>query len=425
MKTKNAEAKAAGQELTQAKKQMSAVRKEQVKAANKAQDAAFKARKAAVKAQFRAEKLQAKAEALQAKAAKAPKNAELQAKAAAATKLFEEAHEKTLQLRAVAEEARAESYRLSSLAGISIRLRKDSVAKRFWKTRFLFLLFLPALAYYILFKYVPMWGISISFYNYRIFKGIAGSKFIGLYHYKVFFASPMCWMITKNTIILGLQSLFITFPITILFSLMLNEMRSQRYKKITQTISYMPHFLSTVVIVSLITTLTDPATGLINKLIESLGGEAIYFRTQIKWFRPIYLISEIWQGLGWGSIVYLAAISGVDPTLYEAARLDGAGRWRQIWSITLPAIAPTVSTMFILKVGHIMDASMEKVLLLANNSVLYEVAEIISTYTFRVGLQQGKYDFSTAIGLYSSAVNLVLLFGANWVSKKLTDSGIF
>lgn len=425
MKTQNADAKAAGQELAQAKKQMTAVQKEQTKAARKAQDAAFKARKVAVKAQFRAEKLQAKAQALQAKAAKAPKDAALQAKAAAAAKQYEEAHEKALQLRAVAEEARAESYRLSSLAGISIRLRKDSIAKRFWKTRFLFVLFIPALVYYIMFKYVPMWGVRIAFYKYSIFRGFAGSKYVGLYHFKVFFNSPLLWRVTRNTLVLSFQDLLISFPTTILFSLMLNEMRSLKYKKVVQTVSYMPHFLSTVVVVSMITTLCDPTTGLINKLIVACGGDPIYFMTRTDWFRPLYLISGMWQGLGWGSIIYLAAISNVDPTLYEAARLDGAGRWRQMWNITLPAIAPTVSTMFILKIGHIMDASMEKCLLLGDAPILYEVSEVISTYTYRVGLGSGNYDMSTAVNLYSSAVNLVLILTANWISKKVTDSGIF
>lgn len=303
-------------------------------------------------------------------------------------------------------------------------LKKDNIFKRFWKTRFLFLLFVPALLYYILFKYVPMWGVTLSFYKYNIFKGWAGSTFIGLKNFEVFFNSPSFWSITSNTLILGIQSLLITFPVTILFSLLLNEIRSQKFKKITQTVSYMPHFLSVVVVCSLATSLLDPTQGAINSIIKLFGGEPIYFLMESSWFRPIYLITEVWQGLGWGTIVYLAAISSVDPGLYEAARLDGAGRWRQMWSITLPAIAPTVATMFILKVGHVMDASMEKVLLL-QQPITYDVSQVLSTYVYQIGLQQSDYALSTAAGLFTSLINLIMLIGADWVSKKVTDTGVF
>lgn len=303
-------------------------------------------------------------------------------------------------------------------------LHKDNIFKRFWKTRFLFALFVPALIYYIMFKYIPMWGVTLSFYKYNIFKGWAGSTFIGLKNFEVFFNSPSFWSITSNTLILGIQSLLITFPVTILFSLLLNEIRSLKFKKITQTVSYMPHFLSVVVVCSLATSLLDPTQGAINSIIKAFGGKPIYFLMESQWFRPIYLITEVWQGLGWGTIVYLAAISSVDPGLYEAARLDGAGRWRQMWSITLPAIAPTVATMFILKIGHIMDASMEKVLLL-QQPITYDVSQVLSTYVYQIGLQQSDYALSTAAGLFSSLINLIMLIGADWVSKKVTDTGVF
>lgn len=303
-------------------------------------------------------------------------------------------------------------------------LQKEGLVKRFRKTFFLFLLFVPALIYYIVFKYVPMWGISISFYKYSIFKGLAGSKFIGLRNFKVFFESPSFWSLTVNTLVLGIQSLLVTFPLTVLFALMLNEIRSLRFKKITQTVSYLPHFLSTVVICSLTISLLDPTQGAVNAIIKFFGGDPIYFMMESRWFRPIYLITEVWQGLGWGTIVYLAAISAVDPGMYEAARLDGAGRLRQIWSITLPSIAPTVSTMFILKVGHVMDASLEKVLLL-QQPITYDVSNVLSTYVYQIGLQKGDYSLSTAAGLYTSLVNLVLLLTFNWLSKKVSDTGIF
>ena len=305
-----------------------------------------------------------------------------------------------------------------------LSLKDNKQVKRFWKSRFLLLLFLPTFIYYILFKYVPIWGISIALYDYNIWAGLEGSKYIGLRNFELFFASPDCFKITKNTFVLGMQSLLVSFPITILFSLLLNEIKSDKFKKFTQTISYMPHFLSTVVICGLVVNFCDPTTGLINTVIKLCGGKSIYFITQSKWFRPIYLISEIWQGLGWGSIVYLAAISNVDPVLYEAARLDGAGRWRQMVSITLPAIAPTVATMLILKVGRMMNDSLEKVLLLQVPST-YDVSQTISTYVYQVGLERVDYDYSAAVNLYSSLINLVLLVGANWISKKLTETSIF
>lgn len=302
---------------------------------------------------------------------------------------------------------------------------KDGIIKRFWKTKFLFLLFLPALIYYVVFKYVPMWGVSISFFDYRLLKGLAGSEFVGLRNFEAFFRGPDFWQITWNTIVLSLQGLFIQFPLTVFFSLMLNEIRSQKFKKVTQTVSYMPHFLSVVIVCALVKNLTDPTTGAINSIISALGGEPIYFMMEPGWFRPLYLISGIWQGMGWSTIVYLAAISSVDPGLYEAARLDGAGRWRQMWSITLPAIAPTVATMFILQVGHVMDASLDKCLLLQSGTNI-EVSETIATYVFRLGMNTTNgQSMSTAVGLYSSLINLALLMCANWVSKKVTETSVF
>ena len=302
---------------------------------------------------------------------------------------------------------------------------KDGIIKRFWKTKFLFLLFLPALIYYIVFKYVPMWGISISFFDYRLLKGLAGSEFVGFRNFEAFFRSPDFWQITWNTIVLSLQGLFISFPITVFFALMLNEIRSQKFKKVTQTISYMPHFLSTVIVCALVKNLLDPTTGGINSIIKALGGEPVYFMMIGEYFRPIYLISGIWQGLGWGTIVYLAAISSVDPGLYEAARLDGAGRWRQMWSITLPSIAPTVATMFILQVGHVMDASLDKCLLLQTGTNI-EYSQTIATYVFAMGMNTTNGQaMSTAVGLYSSLINLLLLTIANFVSKKVTETSVF
>lgn len=303
--------------------------------------------------------------------------------------------------------------------------KKESILKRFWKTRFLFLLWLPGLIYYIVFKYVPMWGISMAFFDYNIFGGWEKSTFVGFQNFEVFFKSPDFWRITRNTLVIGLQNIFIFFPVTVLFSLLLNEVRNLKFKKVVQTVSYMPHFLSVVVVCGLVSSLLDPTTGAINTIIKACGGEEIYFLARPDMFRGIYLISGIWQGLGWSTIVYLAAISGVDPTLYEAARLDGAGRWRQIWNITLPSIAPTTATMFILRVGAVMDAALEKTLLL-QRPITYETSQVISTYVYFWGMGSSPdYGLSTAVGLFSSLVSLALLLSSNWVCKKLTDQGIF
>ena len=209
----------------------------------------------------------------------------------------------------------------------------------------------------------------------------------------------------------------------IFVALVINELKG-RYKQTLQTILYAPHFMSTVVIVSLITTLCDPSNGAINMIIKALGGESIYFIMETKWFRTLYLISGMWQGLGWGTIIYLAAISNVDPGLYEAARLDGAGRWRQMWNITLPSIAPTVCTMLIMQVGSVLGSSTEKVLLMQQPAT-YDVSMELNTYVYRVGIGNADYSTSITVGLFTSLVNLFLLVSANWASKRLTDNGIF
>ena len=302
--------------------------------------------------------------------------------------------------------------------------RQESVWKRFWDTKFLFALFVPALIYYIIFAYIPMWGLSLAFFRYNPFAGLAGSTFIGFDNFKVFLKSPNFLKYTWNTLVLGIQQLLIAFPATVLFALLMNEIRSLKFKKAVQTISYMPHFMSTVVIVSLLTTLLDPTNGAVNTIMRAFGHEAIYFMMEEDWFRPLYLISGMWQGLGWGTIIYLAAISNVDPGLYEAAKLDGAGRWRQMWSITLPSIAPTVSTMLIMQCGKILGASMEKILLMQQPATYGKSMEL-TTYVYRVGIVNSDYGLSIAIGLMVSVVNLILLLIANFLSKKLTDNAIF
>lgn len=301
---------------------------------------------------------------------------------------------------------------------------KKSIWKRIVKDRYLLLLFLPCLIYYILFKYVPMWGVLISFKDFKPFIGFWGSEWVGLKHYIDFFNTPDAWRIIRNTLLLGVYTLLWCFPLPIVFALALNELTRPKFKKFVQTVSYMPHFLSAVVVCGMLNSFLSPVRGIVNIIINMFGGETINFLSTASWFRPIYVASEVWQTLGWGAIVYLAAITNVDPQYYEAAKLDGASRLRQIWSITLPCIAPTVATMLILRIGSILEVGLEKVLLLYSPAI-YETSDIIATYVYRQGLVSGNMSYATAIGLFSSVINLVLLVSANYFSKKFADTGLF
>ncbi len=303
-------------------------------------------------------------------------------------------------------------------------LKKQALLHKIYRNRYLLLLFLPCLVYYILFKYAPMWGILISFKDFKPFIGFSGSPWAGLKHFRNFFSSPDAWRIIRNTLQLGIYSLAWGFPFPVLFALLLNEVTSLRYKKLAQTVSYMPHFLSAVVVCGMITTFLSPIRGIINQLIGLAGIDPVNFLAQSGYFRTIYVVSDIWQQIGWGAIIYIAAISNVDVQLYEAAMMDGASKWRQIWSITLPCIAPTIVTMLILKTGAILEVGLEKVLLLQNPAI-YETADIISTYVYRQGIAGSNMSYATAIGLFSSATNLILLLAANFLAKRFSETSIF
>lgn len=295
---------------------------------------------------------------------------------------------------------------------------------KLWRDRYLLLLFLPCLIYYITFKYIPMWGVLISFKDFKPFIGFAESEWVGIKHYIQFFSSPDALRIIRNTLLLGILTLIFSFPMPIIFSLALNELKGIRFKKFVQTVSYMPHFLSMVVLCGMITSFLSPIRGIINQIIVQFGGTAVNFMSMGQYFRPIYVISDIWQTMGWGAIVYLAAISSVDTQYYEAAKLDGASRLRQIWSITLPCIAPTITTMLILRVGSVLEVGLEKVMLLYSPAI-YETSDIIATYVYRQGMISGNMSYAAAIGLFSSVVNLILLVSANYASKKLSGSGLY
>lgn len=293
-----------------------------------------------------------------------------------------------------------------------------------WKNRAVYLMILPGLLYFLVFKYAPMWGLIISFQDYKPYKGVLGSEWVGFAHYRRLFTDPVFWNILKNTLILFLMNLVFYFPVPIVLALMLNEVRHHWYKRTVQTVVYLPHFMSWVIIVSISFVMLTMDGGIVNRLLEAAGIGKINFLLSPEWFRPIYILQVIWREAGWGTIVYLAAIATVDPQLYEAARIDGAGRFRQIWHITLPAIRGVIVVLLILKIGDVLELGFEHVYLLLN-AMNREVAEIIDTYVYTAALRQGQFSYSTAIGFFKSFVGLVLVVIANRLAKKFGEEGVY
>ncbi|USY28270.1 sugar ABC transporter permease [Bacillus safensis] len=290
--------------------------------------------------------------------------------------------------------------------------------------KFLYLMILPGLIYFIVFKYVPMWGLIIAFQDYQPFLGILGSEWVGFKHFIRLFTEPTFFILLKNTLILFAMNVVIFFPIPILIALLLNEVRLALFKKFVQTMIYIPHFMSWVIVVSLSFVLLTVDGGLMNELIAFFGGEKINFLLSQEWFRPMYILQVIWREAGWSTIIYLAAITAVDPQLYEAAKMDGAGRLRQMWHITLPAIKSVIVVLLILKIGDTLELGFEHVYLLLN-ATNREVAEIFDTYVYTAGLKQGQFSYSTAVGLFKAAVGLILVMLANRLAKKFGEEGIY
>jgi len=282
---------------------------------------------------------------------------------------------------------------------------------------------LPGILFYIIFAYLPMYGITIAFKDYNSALGILGSPWVGFKHFANFFSSIYAGRIIGNTLMLSLYGIIFVFPIPIILALLINEVKSTIYKRTVQTITYLPHFISMVVICGMITSFTSP-TGFITKLFNLMGCNYTNMLYEVDLFRGIYIASEIWQKAGWDSIIFLAAISGLDMELYEAASIDGAKKFRQLWHITLPGIAPTIVIMLILRIGSIMSAGSDKVLLLYH-PLTYEKADVISSYVYRMGLIRGDQSYSAAVGFFNSIVSLILVLSTNYISKKVTDSGLF
>ena len=296
--------------------------------------------------------------------------------------------------------------------------------KRFWRNKWLYLMIVPGIIYFLIFKYIPMFGLVISFQDYKPFKGILGSEWVGFKHFERLFTEPDFWNILSNTLLLFGMNLLFYFPIPIILALMLNEVRITFFKRFFQTLVYLPHFMSWVIIVSISYVMLTMDGGIVNELLVQLGFSKINFLLSPEWFRPTYIIQVIWREAGWGTIIYLAAIAAVDPQLYEAARMDGAGRLRQVWHITLPAIRSVIIVLLILKIGDVLELGFEHVYLLLN-SMNRDVAEIIDTYVYTAGLKQMQFSYSSAVGFFKSLVGLVLVMLANRLSKKMGEEGIY
>lgn len=288
----------------------------------------------------------------------------------------------------------------------------------------LYLMVLPGMLALIIFRYVPMYGVLMAFEKYMPAKGILGSKWVGFQHFVNFFHSPYFGRLLGNTFMLGIVTLVFTFPAPILLALLLNEVRNPRFKRVTQTISYVPYFISTVIVVGLLKDMASTNDGIINTAIVALGGQKIDFFASPQWFRPLYVISSIWSGIGYNSIIYLAAISGINPELYESAVLDGASRMKQAIHITIPCISSTIVILLIFAVGGIVGNDYQKILLM-QSPLTYETSDVISTYVYREGILGGSYSYTTAINLFTSLISLFFILVTNWVARKAGESSIF
>lgn len=317
-----------------------------------------------------------------------------------------------------------------STTSISLKCKSPLIVS-IYRSRYLLLLFLPTLLYLILFKYASMWGVLIAFKDFKLFIGFLQSKWVAFKYFTMFFENPDSFKLIRNTFLLGVYGLVWGFPIPIIFALVLNEVRIQKVKRLVQTITTIPYFISQVVAAGLIINFLSPVSGIVNEIIKVFGMEPVNFLMQAGWFRPIYVISDIWQNTGWGAIIYIAALANVDVQLYDAAVIDGCNKLKKIWHIDLPSITPTITVLLILNVGKIMNlgnmvggSGFDKVMLLYNPAI-YEVADVINTYVYRQGLALGNYSYATAISLFQNVVNLILLFTCNSLTKKFNDTSLY
>lgn len=302
--------------------------------------------------------------------------------------------------------------------------KKNNLFKLIKRDKYLILLVAPVIIYYILFSYVPMYGSIIGFKDFTPGNGILDSPWVGFKWFIEFFKSIYFGRLISNTLILSFLSLIFSFPVPIIFALLLNELKSKHYKLAIQTISYMPHFISFVIVVGIMSNFLSPSDGVINIFIQKIGIKPINFMGDSNWFRPLYIGSGVWQNFGWNSIIYIASLSCIDTQIYEAAKIDGANRWDQMLNVTLPGLMPTTMMLLILSLGGLMNIGFEKIILMYTPAT-YEVADVISTYVYRRGILGSQYSFASAVGLFNSVVNFVLLISMNKISKKLTEVGLW
>ncbi|MDF2923826.1 MAG: protein lplB [Paenibacillaceae bacterium] len=301
---------------------------------------------------------------------------------------------------------------------------RKRMLKKLKQDKSLYGMLVPVIAFYLLFKYSPMVGEMIAFKNYRFVDGIFGSEWVGFKHFRMLFESPDFWRVLRNTLLLNIYNLALGFPVPVLLALLLNEVRVEGYKRLVQNLLYIPHFISWVVLGGILIALLSPSTGVVNLILKAIGLEPIYFMANSAWWPAAYTLSSIWREAGWGTILYLAAMSAIDSQLYEAAKIDGAGKLRQTWHVTLPGIRSTIAILLILRMGSMMDVGLEQTLALQNDSVL-DVADVISTYVYRVGLQNMNYSYTTALGLFQALIGLILVVGVNKIIRLFGERGLW
>lgn len=314
----------------------------------------------------------------------------------------------------------AESGRGAAIAGRTV----PRLLRVLWKYKYRYLLIAPGLLYILIFKYGSLYGVSIAFLDYSPFLGITGSDWVGLKWFRVFWESPDFWKVTGNTIVISLMKIAFGMTPDIILALLLNEVGRSWFKRSIQTLTYMPHFLSWVIIYGILIAFLSPTSGLINFTLKEWGYQPIQFLTSNDWFRWIIILSDIWKDIGWGAIIYLAALTAIDQQLYEAAKIDGAGRWKQTWHITLPGIRNVIVLLLILKMGTILDAGFTQIYAMYN-PLVYDTADIIDTWVYRKGIIDNNFSLATAVGLFKSVIGLLLVLGANRLAKKFGDSGIW
>ncbi|MDQ6422302.1 ABC transporter permease subunit [Paenibacillus sp. LHD-117] len=311
----------------------------------------------------------------------------------------------------------------------SITLKRNKVDRKLWKNivkhRYLYFMLLPCILFFIVFSYIPMGGLLLAFKEYKFNKGILGSPWIGFEYFQTFFNSYQSAELIRNTLIISSMKLFLYLPFPILLALMFNEIRNRWFKNISQSILYLPHFISWVVVVGLVQRILAPDTGLLNQAITKLGGDgSTFFMMEPRYFYEIMFGSHLWKSIGWDSIIYMAAIAGINPDMYEAAKIDGANKFREMWNITLPSITPTIVILFILSLGNILSAGFDQLYLLRTPGNMH-LSDILDTYVIRIGLQGGQYGYATAVGLMQGLIGLILVILANRISRKVSDTSLW